>query len=374
MRYPRAARTGWLASLLLATLALSPASLAQQEPDAANGMIAVRGLVVDAEEQPVTGYWVVFRVADGADVSLSSPSDETGEYAVPLPAGQRYVVVAVISPGGTRLALDDQQPFQVSPGVRRDVVVDVSGVPAPMEQRWPFPGADRLFLSFVEDTSTVQRFRWESQFEVADQDAGTLMTARVLAAVQFYSMPQIEFGARLGYEGLDGSAGVPDGASLGDLDLWAKYHLGQKWLRNSEYSFGAVVTLPTGGEETGQSFDAARSKLFMAMRYYFSSIVVAASAGVRFNESGSWYGAPLDGKTAPTLAAAALYPLGTMFTIVGEFTYEGERFAGSGADTRLLAGVNWKPADFGTFRFSIAGGLSDGAPDSQVLAAWAFDF
>ena len=141
-----------------------------------------------------------------------------------------------------------------------------------------------------------------------------------------------------------------------------------------EQSFGAVVTLPTGSEESGQSFDAMRSKLFMAMRYYFSSFVLSAHAGVRVNESGTWYGVPLDGQTAGTLAAAAIYPFGTKFTIIGEFSYEGERFAGWGADTRLLAGVNWKPAHFGTFRFSIGAGLSDGAPDTQFLGAWAFDF
>jgi len=372
-------RRHWITlSILLAAL-LAPLSAFGTERTAgtaaaAEEMIVVRGTVIDADEHPVVGFKVVVRLVDSAEVFFSNATAENGEYAVPLPAGGEYVVVAVISPGGTRLALEGQQPFLVTPGVRRDVVADVAALPAPLGERWPFPGADRLFISFVEDTSTVQRFRWESQFEVADQDAGSLLVARVLAAVQFYSIPDIEFGARLGYEGLNGSSGVPDGAGISDLDLWAKFHLGPRWLRNADFSFGGLVTLPTGSEDNGQSFDAMRSKLFFAMRYRFSSFMLAAHGGIWFNENGTLGGATLNGQTAPALGVAVLFPMSERLVVIGEAKFEGERFSGVGDDARLLGGVNWKPLPWGSFRLALSAGLTDGAPDAQFLGSWMINF
>jgi hypothetical protein len=132
--------------------------------------------------------------------------------------------------------------------------------------------------------------------------------------------------------------------------------------------------MPTGNQDHGQSFDALRSKLFFAMRYTFSSFVLSANVGVRVNEDGELYGIPLEGQTAGSLGVAAIAPIGTKFAVVGELTYEGARFDGGEADSRLLAGLNWKALPWGVVRFAIGGGLTDGAPDAQFVAGWSFDF
>ena len=187
-------------------------------------------------------------------------------------------------------------------------------------------------------------------------------------------IPRIEFGGRFGYAGLDSSSGLPGGAGATDLDLWAKFHLGPRWLRNADFSFGGLVTVPTGNEDNGQSFDALRSELFFAMRYRFSRFMLAAHGGVWFNENGTLGGATLDGQTAPALGVGIVAPMTERLVVIGELKYEGERFSGVGDDARLLGGVNWKPLPWGSFRLALSAGLADGAPDVQFLGAWMIDF
>jgi hypothetical protein len=370
-RMLRPGHTSLLVCLLFAVLLLP---LSAVPAGAQENLVVVRGMVVDTDEQAIVGYRVVFRIADTAEVYLSTPTENDGEYAVSLPPGFSYVAVAILSPGGARVALDGQKPFQVRVGTRRNLMVDLSSLQVEVRNPVPFAGAGRLFLSFVEDTAMVENWRIEAQLNFAGLDAGDLSRTSIIGAVQFDAMPRIEFGGRIGYAGLDGSGGVPSGNGITDTDLWAKFYIGPRWMKHSEFGFGALVTLPTGTEDNLQSFDAMRSKLFFAMRRDFSRMTLSAHAGVRFNESGSLYGIPLEGSTAGSLGAAVIAPLGSKLAMVGEFVYEGERFEGFDADTRLLAGVNWKPGDYGVLRFALALGLTDGAPDSQVLASWAFDF
>ena len=110
------------------------------------------------------------------------------------------------------------------------------------------------------------------------------------------------------------------------------------------------------------------------MRWRFENVILAASVGVRFNENGEIAGVPLDGQVAGSASVAVIAPIGEGLALVGEAAYEGKRFDGSDADARLLGGVNWKLARMGTLRLAVAMGLADGAPDSQILAAYAFSF
>jgi hypothetical protein len=370
MREQRTFPTRLLVCLLLTVLLLPLAA----RPAAAQNLVVVRGLVVDTAKQPVAGYRVVFRVADAAEVYLSTPTDEKAEYAVSLPEHQQFKIVAVITPGGARLAQDPVQEFTAQAGTRRNVIVDLSELQVEERDIVQFAGADRLFLSFVEDTAMAENWRIEGQIGFASQDPGDPVGAQLVGMVQFDAIPRIEFGGRIGYLGADTPADVPDGNGLSDTDLWAKFYLGPRWMRHSEYSFGGLVTLPTGNQDNLQSFDALRSKLFFAMRYSFPSVILSANAGVRFNASGDLHGIPLEGKTAGSLGVAAIVPIGAKFAVIGELTYEGERFEGSEADSRLLAGVNWKALPWGVVRFAVGGGLTDGAPDAQFVAGWSFDF
>jgi len=340
---------------------------------AQESQVNVQGTALSVQGEPLAGYRVVFRLVEGTEVRLTDPTSVEGEYAILLPAGNRYEIVAVIAPQGMRIALDPI-PVEVKPGARRNLMVDVSVLPDADRGRPAFPGADRLFVSFVEDSAVVDRYRAEFQLESDGMDMGDLMVARVVGAAQFKSLPDVEFGARFGYADLDSSSAILGGSGATDLDLWAKLRVGPTWLRNGDLSFGGLVTLPTGDEATGQSYDALRSKIFVAMRFYLERMVLSTHVGVRFNENGSLGGVPLDGQIAGTASIAVIAPVGERLALIGEAAYEGARFDGGDADARLLAGVNWKPFRLGTLRFAIGAGLDDGAPDSQVLAAYSLDF
>lgn len=369
MRYEIASRVRLpLTVLVLALLApLWAGPVGAQE-----ARVNVQGTVLSVQGEPLAGFRVVFRLSAGTDVHLSDPTSVEGEYAVLLPAGTLYEIVAVISPAGKRIALDPA-PVQVAPGARRNLMVDVSVLPDPERVRPPFPGADRLFLSFVEDTAVVARYRAEAQLELDDLDAGDLLVLRGVGAAQFASIPNVEFGARLGYADLDASA-AGGGSGATDLDLWAKLRVGPSLLPNAEFAFGGLVTLPTGDEANGQSFDALRSKVFAALRHRFERWILAAHVGLRFNEDGDVGGIRLDGRTAGSASFAVIAPIGERLAVVGEAAFEGKRFDGGESEARLLAGVNWKPLRLGALRLAIAAGLADGAPDSQIVAAYAFDF
>lgn len=371
MRYERWNRVRLMVAILGLTSLLPLGGLPARAQD--ESRINVQGTVLSVQGEPLGGFRVVFRLVGGTEVRLTEPTSVEGEYAVLLPAGASYEIVAVIAPQGTRVALDPV-PVDVRPGARRNLMVDISELPDPERGRPAFPGADRLFLSFVEDTALPDGYHAEAQLEVSDLSQGDLMVLRAVGAAQFESIPQVEFGARVGYADLDPASGGGGGSGATDLDLWAKLQVGPSWMRQGDLAFGGLVTLPTGDEATGQSFDGLRSKLFAAMRWRLERVTLAASVGVRFNENGAIAGIPLDGQVAGSASIAVIAPLGERITMVGEAVYEGERFAGSDPDTRLLGGVNWKLLRLGTLRLAVAMGLADGAPDSQILAAYAFSF
>jgi len=260
------------------------------------------------------------------------------------------------------------------PGARRNLIVDVSILPDPGRGGPAFAGGGRLFLSFVEDTAVVARYWGEGQLEIADLPGGDLMVPRAVGAAQFESLPNVEFGARIGFADLDPASGMGGDSGMTDLDLWAKLRVERGGMRNRELAFGGLVTLPVGDEATLQSYDALRSKLFAAMRCRFDKMILAAHVGLRFNEDGEIAGIPLDGRTAASASVAAIAPLGERIALVGEAAFEGKRFESSDSDARLLVGVNWKVLRRGTLRLAVAAGLADGAPDSQLLAAYALDF
>jgi hypothetical protein len=134
------------------------------------------------------------------------------------------------------------------------------------------------------------------------------------------------------------------------------------------------VTLPTGEVDTGLSADALRTKLFAAARWRAGALTLTGHAGVRFNEGGEVAGAPVDGTVAAAVGIGAIYPTGERLVLVGEATWEGERFDGGEPDARALAGLTWAPLSSGMVRAAVVFGLAEGAPDSELRLGYAFEF
>ncbi len=344
------------------------------QPAQASGDVVV-GRIVDSLEEPAVGFRVVYRLVDGIEVALSQPTDAAGEYSVLLPSGTSYIPVAVISPDGMRFTIENQRAVIVAPGVRRDIVLAVTLSAEAEEEFGPFPGSDRLFLSFVEDTAMAARYRSEGQLDLAFWDSADHYVSRAVFALQLEEMPRLEFGGRFGLGGAKCSCeGGRDRGGATDLDLWGKLYIGPRFSPRLELAAGALLTIGTGDEESGLGWGGLRSKLFGAARYSFPDFVVTANAGIRVNEDTRVFDTVLDGKVAPSLGLGLLYPANDNLVVVGEATYEGKRFDGWEADARVLAGVNWKLLPYGVLRLAVSVGITDGAPDSQLLAGYSFDF
>ena len=82
----------------------------------------------------------------------------------------------------------------------------------------------------------------------------------------------------------------------------------------------------------------------------------------------------VDGKTSPLVGAGMIFPQSDRVTFVAELTFEGERFEGADSDVRVLGGLNWRLHNRGMVRGAVAFGLTDGAPDLQLIGGYAWTF
>ena len=86
------------------------------------------------------------------------------------------------------------------------------------------------------------------------------------------------------------------------------------------------------------------------------------------------YDPDLDGELSVNTGIGVIVPVSDRLSVVGEIGLESERFDGGEADSRILGGVNWRVGNQATLRGAVAFGLDDGAPDTQLLAGYAYHF
>ncbi len=349
----------------------APAATPRAAPPAEVGFAAVRGRVLAASGDPVAGFRVAFRSAVGVDVFISLGTDSNGEYVVSLPEDGQYVAVAVYTPGAQRVGLVDERTVTATAGSVMDVHLDYTPTDASADSVETYPGSDRLFLSFVEDTALVGRWRFE---DLIDLDSDDRYVSSFLAALQLRQLPQVEIGGRLGLGSRDLPVGFPDNSGLTDLDLWAKYDIGPTLRGQVHFSAGALMSWPVGDEESGNGLDAYRIKLFGAGRRSVPWGAVSFHAGIRLNGDGESLGVPLDGRTSVAVGAALIAPVTAVVSVIGEGTFESESYEGVGTAGRVLGGVNWNVAGSWIVRGALAFGFGDGAPDTQFIAGLATDF
>jgi hypothetical protein len=229
---------------------------------------------------------------------------------------------------------------------------------------------DRLFLSFAEEATLVDRQWWEGQAEFLD---GSGFDAQILRGVAaFQPWDQVEFGGSVGF-GNTSTTTLPDGSGATDLDLWAKYHFGAGG--TTEFAVGGVATIPTGDDAVGLGFDSFAFGAFGSFRHRSKRFVFTGNLGINSNGGGQVFGNNLSGETSFIGGFGMLIPTGGKVTFVGEARYESERFDGFDSDSRLLGGVNLGVGNGGgVFRAALAVGLTDGAPDGQLIVGYAATF
>jgi len=236
----------------------------------------------------------------------------------------------------------------------------------------PTSSADRLFLSFIEDATVVENQWWEGRFEYLDGDR--IEITALNGVVAFQPWDRWELGGRVGFADSDisGALSPLSGSGATDLDAWVKY-----WFQGSEqteFAVGSVLTIPTGDDSAGLGFDSFGVSGFGTLRYRLKRMILSFNAGIRFNGDGKIFGIEVDGETSAMLGGAVIFPLADQITLVGEFDFETERIDGADDDFRLLGGLNWRLFNRGMLRGALGVGLSDGAPDWQLLIGYAANF
>ena len=229
---------------------------------------------------------------------------------------------------------------------------------------------DRLYLGFAEEAALVDRQWWEGRIEFLDGDGFDATILRGTAAFQPWD--GFELGGTVGFGDSDNSGLGPDGSGATDLDLWGKFHFGER--DGTDFAAGVKLIVPTGDDTAGLGFDAFGAGGFISGRREMDGWTLAGNLGLNFNDDGRIFGLDVDGETSFVVGAAALVPIGTKTTFVGEARYESERFDGLDSDTRIHGGFNIRVNDGGIFRVGFGLGLTDGAPDGQLTAGYAATF
>jgi hypothetical protein len=245
--------------------------------------------------------------------------------------------------------------------------------PAPNKPAAPAGFSDRLFLSFAQDAALVPSQWWEAQAEYSDGKNTDPNIFTVRGVVAFRPVKTLEVGGNVGFGNASATPPIPGGSGATDLDAYAKWVFPDA-ATNTDFDAGILLTVPTGDDTAGLGYNSFSSQLFGAVRYRLEQVVIGANLGVRYNADGDYQGVPLNGKASFDLAFSALFPLANRVSLVGEFRYETERFADIGANTQLLAGINWRAFGRGMFRGAVAGGLTDGAPNYRLLLSYAYTF
>ena len=359
---PRFAVLGLLLVSLLAT--------------AAQAAPMLEGRILDADGNPIPECRVIAREAEGATFFVSPPSDGEGHWSIELPAQASYVLVAAVSPTGGRVELADDTPFQVGASpVTRDITLDMAMAPDPRNavKETEDAGVDRFFLSFVEDPALAQYRHYEVRLDYRDVGFGESPLLEGIVALQLAAVPRVELGARGGFADID-IDGLVDDSGATDLDIWGKFHMWRSGDTRMDLSLGVISTLPTGDPDAGLGRDAVQSKVFVGGSYAWASSLFVMSMGFAAAENGEVLGANLEGEVAPTASVGLMVPFARGMSAVFEASYEGERFKDIGANSQLLAGLNWRFRDWGQIRLAGSKGVGETSDLARIIVGFAFGF
>jgi hypothetical protein len=361
---------GRLAAVWIACALLGSLSAAAQE-----GETTVAGRIMDRAGLPAAGYRLLAQVADGTGVFVGEPADAEGRYTLVLPSGATYVFPAAVAPTGARIALPPSEPIDAAPGeLKLDVYLPLTARPGPRELPRELGSSDRLFFGIAEEPSFVAGQRWEARADWADFDIVDRVETRVIGAISFDALPRVEIGGSGGFASLDPAGGGTSESGATDVDLWTKFHLLRSMDNRLDVALGALFTLPTGDSDVGLGHDSTQSELFASVGYSLSASMVIAHVGVRTSGDGEVAGIPIEGKVSASGGLGLVVPFSPRFSLLFEAIYDGERFEGASADSRVLAGVNWRLHPRGTLRGAISGGVESTSPDAEVLVGYAYEF
>ncbi|MGH9870841.1 MAG: hypothetical protein ACREAA_22110 [Candidatus Polarisedimenticolia bacterium] len=266
------------------------------------------------------------------------------------------------------------------------VLLGSTGVPALAQTSSPPATAptavskNRLFLRFVQDSALVPSFWLEGQgqwlsntADFPDED-GDVSDATLFATGAIFAMnvaEDFEFGGRLALAHRDPDDGGGD-TGLTDTDLWGKVSVVTDPMK---ISVGVLFTLPTGSEDDFLGTGETNVEFFAGARKEWGKFTLAGNLGIRINQDADLGDSiELEGQNSLLGGVAMLITATSNLTLVLEYAIESERYEGLSNDARLFGGFDWSLSEHFMLRGGVGGGLSEGAPDFQMIGSivWLF--
>ena len=227
----------------------------------------------------------------------------------------------------------------------------------------------RLLQTFFEDAPIAASPYAEGFFQYSSSNFFSAIDISAQAAFPIPGAPNLQIGGGWGFRSLNpdndtfGNASGESGIT--DVTVSGRYQVlpGQ-----TPISVGALLTLPIGSEDIGESaFDFG---FFGSMRHNFpSGLAITGTFGLQFIEVQS-FGNNSDRETAALIAGGVIYPLPQSdLSIIGEFDLKTK-----GDYALLTGGVDYKLKGPGRLRGGIGVGLDDGAPDFAFRFGYLMGF
>jgi len=235
------------------------------------------------------------------------------------------------------------------------------------------PGAPvRLLKGFVRDGGIQPnvwfegQWRMEANAPLPDENDGTRSSLNWILALGFND--RVEAGLTWG-----GVTVEPDHAGshsgMTDIEIYGKYLLKDAPL---DISVGGLVKVPTADSGDLLGSGSTDWEGFAAVRKDFGAIQAIGSLGLRWNGDPDVGG--VDGETSLLAGGGVIFELGRRSFGSLDLTYESRRYEGLSQDFRMTPGLLVRLGERGFFRAGVGVGLSDGAPDSELIAGLGWGY
>lgn len=249
----------------------------------------------------------------------------------------------------------------------------------------------RFIQQFSQDAAIIDKqwygieLRWQSGAVPPIEKADGFLLTPTIAISPFHNL---EVGGSVSYVSYDLDNARPrpgetrnfsGDSGLSDLTAWGKYRIVEK--EGVTFTAGVQMTLPTGSEEDGLGTGKVVPGAFGAVRVKAGDGYFLGDVGFKFNHDATILGSDLNGRNSTFIGGGYIWEAYEDWVVSGEITVESERFddtdspfALGSSDFRATGGIQFLGLSHSFLRGGVSIGLSDGAPDFELIVGYAYHF
>jgi hypothetical protein len=245
------------------------------------------------------------------------------------------------------------------------------------------PANMRFFQLFIPDAQIVNKQWWGIEFQwdrgavppFKSADGIVLVPTFAISPIKNLevggSLPFIDYELDNGYIRPGTTSEFTGDSGIGDLLTWAKYRF---YDGPVQVTGGVTFSLPTGSDSAGLGNGEFTPGIFGSVRMKVEDGYFLGTVAFNFYGNATILDTEVDGKTATLLGGAYIWEGYPNWLFSGEVTAQSELYEGYPSDFRATAGAQYLGVKHSIFRGAVEVGLSDGAPDFQLILGYAYTF